>query len=220
LAESVFQSLKEDIVSGNISQGQKISEVSLADKYNISRGPLREALRQLESISLIERTPHSGSKIVSLNFNRVRELYEVREAMEGFAARLATINMKRSEIDGLYRLLDQHREQIQSSGKKVYIQKEGNEDFHFYIYSGCNNRWLFDYLQNRLYQLLRMCRHYTGAMPERVDLGFSQHRAIADAISTRDAELAEILMRRHISSAWDTIKDLIVEEDLKSHISI
>ena len=220
LSERVFHNLKEEIVSGNIPQGQKISEVNLATRFNISRGPLREALRQLESINLIERTPHSGSKVISLTYSKIRELYQIREAMEGYATRLASSEMTQSEIDGLYRLLDQHNEQVQSSGEHVYIQQEGNLDFHYYIYSKCNNQWLFDYLDNKLYQLLRMCRQHTAKISSRADLGLIEHTAIVNAISNRDGELSELLMRRHINGAWKTIKDIVIEEDLKKDKSI
>jgi DNA-binding GntR family transcriptional regulator len=220
LSERVFHNLKEEIVSGNIPQGQKISEVNLATRFNISRGPLREALRQLESINLIERTPHSGSKVISLTYRKILELYQIREAMEGYATRLASSEMTQSEIDGLYRLLDQHNEQVQSSGEHVYIQQEGNLDFHYYIYSKCNNQWLFDYLDNKLYQLLRMCRQHTAKISSRADLGLIEHTAIVNAISNRDGELSELLMRRHINGAWKTIKDIVIEEDLKKDKSI
>jgi len=220
LSEGVFQNLKEEIVLGNIPQGQKISEVNLATRFNISRGPLREALRQLESINLIERTPHSGSKVISLTYSKIRELYQIREAMEGYATRLASVAMTQSDIDGLYRLLDQHNEQIQSSGDHIYIQEEGNLDFHYYIYSKCNNQWLFDYIDNKLYQLLRMCRQHTAKISSRADLGLIEHTAIVNAISNRDAEFSEILMRRHINGAWKIIKEIAIEEDLKKGISI
>ena len=220
LSERVFHNLKEEIVSGNIPQGQKISEVNLATRFNISRGPLREALRQLESINLIERTPHSGSKVISLTYSKIRELYQIREAMEGYATRLASAEMTQSEIDGLYRLLDQHNEQVQSSGEHVYIQQEGNLDFHYYIYSKCNNQWLFDYIDNKLYQLLRMCRQHTAKISSRADLGLIEHTAIVNAISNRDGELSELLMRRHINGAWKTIKDIVIEENLKKDKSI
>lgn len=216
IANSVFHQLKSEIISGAIPQGQKIGEVSLSTKFNISRGPLREALRQLEAISLIERTPHSGSKVVSLTYRKTRELYQIREAMEGFATRLAAVEMKRPEIDTLYRLLDSHHNQIESSGGSVYLQEQGDKDFHYYIYSKCNNQWLFDYLDKKLYQLVMMCRQQTAQIPVRADLGIKQHMDIVDAISNRDPEFAEILMKRHIKGAWEAIKRIIVETDLES----
>jgi DNA-binding GntR family transcriptional regulator len=216
IASNVFQQLKNEIITGAIPQGQKISEVSLSTRLGISRGPLREALRLLEAINLIERTPHSGSKVVSLSYSKIRELYQIRELMEGFATRLAASQMTRPEIDTLYRLLDSHHNQIESSGTHVYLQEEGDKDFHYYIYSKCNNQWLLDYLDKNLYQLIMMCRQQTALIPSRADLGISEHIAIIDAISDRDPEFAEILMKRHIKGAWETVKRLIFEVDLES----
>ena len=216
IANNVFHQLKSEIISGAISQGQKISEVSLSVRLGVSRGPLREALRLLEAINLIERTPHSGSKVVSLTYRKIRELYQIRELMEGFATRLAASEMTRPEIDTLYRLLDSHHNQIESSGARVYLQEQGDKDFHYYIYSKCNNQWLFDYIDNSLYQLIMMCRQQTSQIPARADLGINEHVAIIDAISHRDPEFAEILMKRHIKGAWETIKRIIVETDLES----
>jgi DNA-binding GntR family transcriptional regulator len=216
IASNVFQQLKNEIITGAIPQGQKISEVSLSTRLGISRGPLREALRLLEAINLIERTPHSGSKVVSLSYSKIRELYQIRELMEGFATRLAASQMTRPEIDTLYRLLDSHHNQIESSGTNVYLQEEGDKDFHYYIYSKCNNQWLLDYLDKNLYQLIMMCRQQTAQIPSRADLGISEHIAIIDAISDRDPEFAEILMKRHIKGAWETVKRLIFEVDLES----
>ncbi|MDC3361159.1 FCD domain-containing protein [Candidatus Thioglobus sp.] len=158
--------------------------------------------------------------VISLTYKKILELYQIREAMEGYATRLASSEMTQSEIDGLYRLLEQHNEQVQSSGEHVYIQQEGNLDFHYYIYSKCNNQWLFDYLDNKLYQLLRMCRQHTAKISSRADLGLIEHTAIVNAISNRDGELSELLMRRHINGAWKTIKDIVIEEDLKKDKSI
>lgn len=216
IASNVFQQLKDEIITGAIPQGKKISEVSLSTRLGISRGPLREALRLLEATSLIERTPRSGSKVVTLSYSKIRELYQIRELMEGFATRLAASEMTRPEIDALYRLLDSHHNQIESSGAHVYLQEQGDKDFHYYIYSKCKNQWLFDYLDNSLYQLVMMCRKQTAQIPARADLSLHEHVAIVDAISDRDPEFAEILMKRHIKGAWGTIKSIIVEADLES----
>ena len=71
-----------------------------------------------------------------------------------------------------------------------------------------------------MYQLLRMCRQHTAKISSRADLGLIEHTAIVNAISNRDGELSELLMRRHINGAWKTIKDIVIEEDLKKDKSI
>ena len=71
LSNDVFKQIRDDIVEGVIQQGQKIVEVNLAKQYNISRGPLREALHQLEYINLVIRTPHSGSRVTILDYTKI-----------------------------------------------------------------------------------------------------------------------------------------------------
>lgn len=213
LSERVFHRIKEDIIFGVIAQGQKIVEDDLAKSYKISRGPLREALHKLESINLVDRRPHSGSRVVTLDYKMMREVYQVREAMEGFATRLASLTMSQAEIDNLYRLLEKHEDSIKESNSTVYFQKEGDLDFHYYIFSKCQNQWLIDYLNNKLYQILRMCRHRTSQIPFRVESALQDHRNIVDAINNRDAEFAEILMRRHVQGAWQTIEQMLNKQN-------
>jgi len=215
LSEHVFQQIKEDIITGIIPQGQKIGEAGLAKSYDISRGPLREALHKLESINLVDRRPHSGSRVITLDFAMMQDVYQMREAMEGFATRLACVAMSQSDIDNLYRLLQKHESSIKRSEGKRYLQQEGSLDFHYYIFSKCRNQWLIDYLNNKLYQVLRMCRHRSSQMSFRVEPALHDHYAIVDAINNRDPELAEILMRRHISGAWKIVKTLLDKEKIE-----
>ena len=212
LSEQVYNELKEAIIAGELAQGAKITEDELAKKYGISRGPLREALRRLESIRLLIKIPHAGMRVITLTPEMIEEIYIVREALEGMSARLAAEKMTDEEIEALHLLLDRHANNIDKSDGKLYLQREGDLDFHFRIAQASNNQWLIDLLSSELYQLLRMCRHRTSQAPERPIKALSEHKQIVEAIASRDAELAEILMRRHISGAWKTVKHLLNEE--------
>ena len=220
LSNDVFKQIRDDIVEGVIQQGQKIVEVNLAKQYNISRGPLREALHQLEYINLVIRTPHSGSRVTILDYTKIRELYEMREATESFATRLAAINMTRADIDEMYRLIDHHKDYIKTSGDHLFIQQEGNEDFHRFIYSRCGNEWLSNHIEVRLYYLIRMCKKYILKTPARAEIAIVEHTAIANAISNRDPDFAEMLMRRHIQGTWKALKIISAEESLKKYENI
>ena len=212
MSDQVFWRMKEDIVTGVTPQGQKMRETELAKHYDISRGPLREALQRLEAISLVVRTPHAGVRVVVLDIDKMREVYQMREAMEGFATRLATQVMSDDEIDNLYRLLDQHEAAINSVDGKAYFQEEGDPDFHYYIFSKCGNTQLIQFLENQLYQLLRMCRHRTSQLPLRAEHALNEHRRIVDAINERDAEFAEMLMRRHVHHSWRLVESMLKEK--------
>jgi DNA-binding GntR family transcriptional regulator len=212
LARRSFESIKADIISGHLAQGTKIVESDLALKYGISRGPLREAIHRLEQIKLIVRIPHAGSRVVTLDSKMMEDIYIARESLEGMAARLAARLMPEDEIRALSQLLDAHADSISETEGRAYFQREGDIDFHYRIALASQNQWILDNLHGELYQLIRMCRHQSGQFPSRAQLALNQHRQIADAIAHRDEELAELLMRRHISGAWEIVKKILEDQ--------
>jgi len=213
LARRTFDSIKADIIKGELAQGTKIVESDLALKYGISRGPLREAIHRLEQIKLIVRIPHAGSRVVTLDLKMMEDIYVAREALEGMAARLAARLMPDTEIRALSALLDQHEAAIGETEGKAYFQSEGDIDFHYRIARASQNQWILDNLNGELYQLIRMCRRQSGQVPARAQTALDQHRQVATAIARRDAELAEILMRRHISGAWEIVRKILEEQN-------
>ena len=212
LAGRCFDSIKADIINGQLAQGTKIVESDLALKYGISRGPLREAIHRLEQIKLIVRIPHAGSRVVTLDTKMMEDNYVARESLEGMAARLAARLMPEAEIEALSKLLDAHADGINETAGGAYFQREGDIDFHYRIALASQNRWILQNLHGELYQLIRMCRHQSGQFPSRAQVALEQHRQIADAIARRDEELAELLMRRHISGAWQIVKQILEEQ--------
>jgi len=213
LARRSFDSIKSDIINGQLAQGTKIVESDLALKYGISRGPLREAIHRLEQIKLIVRVPHAGSRVVTLDVKMMQDIYTAREALEGMAARLAARLMPDADIEALSMLLNQHSDNIKETSGKAYLQSEGDIDFHYRIALASQNRWIQQNLHGELYQLIRMCRHQSGQFPSRAQTALDQHRQIANAIAQRDEELAELLMRRHISGAWEIVKQILEDQN-------
>ncbi|MCB1638438.1 MAG: GntR family transcriptional regulator [Thiothrix sp.] len=205
LSDRASTRLTHAIITGELAQGQKLSEAELATRFGISRGPLREAIRRLEGMRLVKRIPHAGARVVTLNKTMMAELYRVREALEGMACRLAAEQMSSTEVASLFELLAEHESQIEAAEGREYLQSEGDFDFHYHIALGSRNQMLIDLLAGDMYQLLRMCRYKTGTMHKRPQLALNQHRQITEAIANRDGDLAELLMRRHISGAWKTI---------------
>lgn len=214
LADIASHRLAQSIVTGELAQGQKLNEAELAESYGMGRGPLREALRHLEGMRLVTRVPNAGARVVVLDRKTLSDLYAVREALEGMACRIAATQMSDAEIDQLRKLLDSHEKQIRKQGGKVYAQKEGDLDFHYQIARGSRNQMLMDLLGSEQYQLLRMCRYRTSRNAERTGPALQQHRQIVEALAQRDGELAEMLMRRHIQGAWQSISEMIDKEEV------
>lgn len=207
LADRVCKQIVTAIVKGELLPGQKISEPELARTYGISRGPLREAIRRLEGWRLVERKPHIGARVVKLSARELIEIYRVREALEGMACRLAAEHMTQEEIDSLKALLDTHELSIEQREGRSYFQKEGDLDFHYRIVQGSKNAKLQEMLGADLYHLVRMYRYQFSVSSSRPKRALKEHRQIIDAIEARDAELAEMLMRRHISAARQNIEE-------------
>jgi DNA-binding GntR family transcriptional regulator len=212
LADIASHRLAQSIVTGELAQGQKLNEAELAERFGMGRGPLREALRHLEGMRLVNRIPNVGARVVVLDRKTLSDLYAVRAALEGMACRIAATSMTEDEIDQLRKLLDSHEKQIKKQGGKVYSQKEGDLDFHYQIARGSRNQMLMDMLGSEQYQLLRMCRYRTSRNAERTGPALQQHRQIVEALAQRDGELAEMLMRRHIQGAWHSISEMIAKE--------
>ncbi|ARU88337.1 GntR family transcriptional regulator [Pseudomonas sp. M30-35] len=205
-SEHVFRRIQAAIVKGEIAPGSKISEPELARTYGISRGPLREAIHRLEGQRLLVRIPHVGARVVSLNHEELIELYEIRESLEGMACKLAAQRMTQLEIDELRQVLETHERDEAFQAGRGYYQQEGDFDFHYRIIQGSGNRTLSQLLCGELYQLVRMYRIQFSSTPNRPHQAFAEHHRILDAISDRDGELAELLMRRHIAASKRNIE--------------
>jgi len=219
LADRVCAQIVTAIVKGEIPSGQKISEPELARTYGISRGPLREAMRRLEGLRLIERKPNVGARVVKLSVKELVEIYHVREALEGMACRMAAMYMSDEEIANLRSLLDEHERSVQKLDGRSYFQKEGDLDFHYRIVQGSKNEKLLELLGSDLYHLVRMYRYQFSVSSSRPKRALKEHRQIVDAIEARDPELAELLMRRHISAARQNIENkLNLSSNIKGEI--
>ncbi|WP_189408397.1 GntR family transcriptional regulator [Alteromonas halophila] len=203
-ADKTFFQLRKDIVEGLIASGSKLSETELSTRYEVSRAVIREAINRLASCHLVERRANVGARVVDLSPDGLIQLYQVREALEGMAARLAARNMQDEEIASLQGLIDSHFNKVKDG--QSYYQEAGDVDFHYRIVLGSKNAHLISVLIDGLYHLVRMYRVQLGMAGPRVTRAYDEHRNIVHAIANRDEELAEILMRRHILYSKNNIE--------------
>lgn len=213
-ADEAFDCLQTAIVTGELAPGEKIGELELCTRFQLTRGPLREALGRLESRGLLVRRPHAGVKVVSVSAPELLELYRIREVMEGLAARQAAERMTDDEIAGLQATLDSHEAMIEKTQGQAYYQAEGDYDFHHRIATGSRNAKLAQMLLGDLYYMVRMYRYRLSTSAGRPHLALGEHRRIVEAIAQRDGELAEFLMKRHINAARQNIEQKITSGSL------
>lgn len=210
-ADKVFDQLQLAIVEGDMEAGSKISEPELAKHYQVSRSTLREALNRLESCLLIERKANVGSRVVDCTVEGLLELYITREALEGMACRQAAQNMTDLEIEQMKEMLAQHAEDKGVQAGTSYYQEQGDVDFHYKVILGSHNQQLISLICDQLYHLVRMYRCKFGMHSARASRAFTEHANIVQAISERDGELAEMLMRRHIAASRKNIESKIAK---------
>ncbi|QYJ87701.1 GntR family transcriptional regulator [Shewanella mesophila] len=204
-ADKTFYQLRQDIVEGVVPAGSKLSETELSTTYGVSRAVIREAINRLESCHIVERKANVGARVVALTSDGLLELYQVRESLEGMAARLAAKNMTPDEVAELEALLQSHFQDVKQG--ESYYQEAGDVDFHYRIILGSKNKHLISMLFDGIYHLVRMYRVQLGMAGPRVTTAFDEHKHIVQAIANRDEELAEMLMRRHIMYSKNNIKN-------------
>lgn len=203
LVDQIVARLEQAILTGELAQGQKLSEQALSDRFGVSRGPLREAIRTLEGRQLLERTPFSGVRVVQLSLDDLEQLLSTREALEGMASRQAAENMTLHETRQLRACLATYEDSFRREGAGgVFRVRSVGDDLHMLIVRGSRNRWLIDIICNELYPLLQICRFQSTTVtlgtPQRIEAVRREHEAIIVAIERRDADAAEAAMRAHL----------------------
>ncbi len=209
LSDWVFETLCSAIVEGDIPPGSKISEPDLAKRLQVSRASLREGIGRLEACSLVTRKPNIGARVVELSSEQLLEIYHVREALEGMAARLAAEHMTAPEIAQLKALVTEHGQQIERDDGNTHFQHVGDLDFHYLIVQGSHNSRLINLLCDDLYHLVRMYRHKFGMTSQRARPALAEHRYIVDVIAAGDGEMAELMMRRHVRASRENLERML-----------
>ena len=201
LAEQLFHSLTEAILLGELAPGTKISEPILAQRYGVSRGPLREALHRLQERRLIVRSANHGARVIVPTPQMLASIFAVRETLEGLAAKEAATLMSDDELAALADGVRCHERELQGSeaGRHNALGK-ADEDFHFRIAQASQNPLLIDLLCNQLYPLLRLyrSRNDNSSLRKRA---LTEHQRVLSALRDHDPEMAELAMKRHIASA-------------------
>ena len=210
LADQVYDRVVEAIVLGDIAAGSPISENDIALRFGVSRGPAREAIFRLEAKGLATRAAHFGARVVDLTLEDLRSLFELREALEGMACRLAAERITDAQVEALDRSLGRHAEQPEIASGQSYYQPGGDQDFHLGIAAASQNQRLFSVLSQDLYEVMRIYRFRSSLRPGRAIEALNEHRAIVACLAARDPAKAEEAMRTHIRSSWQNTKNTFV----------
>jgi len=211
-ADAVYRALRHGIVHGDLAPGERLRSDALAIELNVSRTPVREALRKLEAEGLVA---HAGSRLVVRAFTEqdLTELFYVREALEGMAARLAAENATPAEIDAIRELLEDMDAVRQR--KDVGVFRRLTAEFHQLVCRASHNDRLLQ-LSQSLLDHVRQFRTSTLYREGRLAEALNEHRKLLAAIEARDGESAERLAREHRRRTLELRKEILREQLRKS----
>lgn len=193
---SPFEVLIAAIERGDIQPGERLQETRLAAQFGLSRTPIREALHRLETLGLAEPGPQRGLIVASISYDRLRQLFAVREGLEKIAMQLAVSAASDEEIALLQRMVDAEKTLTDSK-----VLHDHNRLFHRQIYRSTHNPYLNEMLDNlRIH--LSLLRGTTYALPDRAEEAKCEHQAIVDALARRDTDAAQEAACQHIRNGY------------------
>jgi DNA-binding GntR family transcriptional regulator len=209
LWQRVYEYLREEILSERLRSGTELQEVALARELGVSRGPLREAIGRLQAEGLVTVRPRRGAVVRSLSRAEFLELYQVREALEAAAIRLAVPRLGKNGIARLRELTDEMAACAQAERLDEFF--EANAAFHDTIFIAAGNRKLREMYRQLVGQ---MGRYRTRSVSLRGSLQRSvlEHRAVVKAAAAGDADAAARLLSEHIRVPQLRLQELTDDE--------
>jgi DNA-binding GntR family transcriptional regulator len=194
LREQIVSSLRDSIIKGELNPGQKLTEPELAEKLGISRTPIREAFRQLESEGFLTVIPRRGAVVSRITKKEIVDFYELKSLLESYAARIAAEQITEKGIEKLKRINEQLTVLAEKGDVEAFFWK--NDEFHNTFISYCGNEKLLEF---REHMVQRFMRFRLGALsvPGRLMASVRQHRTIISALSEKDGSLAEAVVLEH-----------------------
>lgn len=195
-AKDVYQRLLEAIASGDLRPGERLREVDLAHRLNVSRTPVREALKDLESDGLVEHLPRVGASIKALSYAEVVELYEMRAVLEGVAARLAARSASVLEVQEMAKLNDQMAQALDDP----HAMSQINRRFHHLLFNAAKNRYLLQAV-SLVQKTLLVVGPSTLSEVSRAHEVIAEHQAVIDALLAGQGAQAEAAMVAHIEAS-------------------
>jgi DNA-binding GntR family transcriptional regulator len=196
LAEKAFSSLHDLIVTGAFVPGQRLLIEELAERLDMSPMPIREALRRLDAVGLVEHVPHRGARVTELSVEDLREVYEARLALEPLAVRHAAERFSDDDGEGAAAALARHVDGYRRDDAPAAWA--AHTEFHFALYRAAGSRWLLR-LITPLWESSERYRLASLPKGRSLDERRREHERILEACVARDPEAAALELRNHLA---------------------
>jgi DNA-binding GntR family transcriptional regulator len=197
-ADQVFEVLRQHIVTGELRPNQRLIESEIAKELGVSRTPVREALKRLEVTGYVSTLPGSGLIVTEHSTRQIQSLFEIREALETMAIKLACEHITQEHISKAEEYHNRGVEAIRNRDLDLYIDLHSH--FHEQLYAACGNEQLLSLVRMFRYQYFdrRLARVYA---PREWDTQIKHHSQILEAVRQRSARRAEKTLQRHLRTS-------------------
>ncbi len=208
LREQIADTIRDAIIKGILKPDERVAEAEMANKFNISRTPIREAMRQLESEGFIKVTPHRGAFVAPITEKDIREFYAIKSILEGYAARLACNRISEEDI----------RKMDDLNNKFEIVHKNGEWRTAFKLHNEFHERFLRNCGNDKLYQLLKSLTQQFQrfrialTMSGKIEGSITQHKEIVEAFRKRDQNRVEELVKQNATYG----SEVLITEILKN----
>lgn len=202
LEESVYFTLEEEILSGELKAGDSLTELSLSKRLGVSRTPIRAALHRLAEEGLVSFSANRSATVAGVSADDLVDIYKIRMRLEGLASADAARKISDADKKRLYESVELAEFYIEK--KDAEKLKELDSEFHNIIYRASGNRLLSKIL-SELHRNIKSYRKLSLSVPERLKSSIAEHREILDAIARGDSDAADRLTNAHIGAALDNL---------------
>jgi DNA-binding GntR family transcriptional regulator len=203
LHDEATERLRDMIVEGRLAAGDWINELELCKQLQISRTPLREALKVLASEGLVELVPRRGARVALLSAREIVDLFEALSALEGIAAELAAARMSGADIDKLRALQARIEQHHRAKNRLDYFRD--NQTLHEAIVASAGNSAIAE-IHLRLIARVGNARYVAILSETRWSDAVQEHAEILAALERRDARRAGELMRQHVARTGEVVR--------------
>lgn len=193
LREKILETIREAILRGNLKPGEKVAEPELAERFGISRTPIREAFRQLESEGYLTVIPRKGAVVAALSERDVQEFYAIKSILEGYAAELAAKNLSSKELEKLEAINDKLKKLAEAGDVKSFYRV--HNEFHETFLKAADNSKLYELIQQLGMKFSRL-RMASLSVNGRMLISVAEHDKLLDAFRRHDGKSAENLVKK------------------------
>ena len=210
LRDVVFNTLRQAILRGEMEPGERLMEIQLADKLGVSRTPIREAIRKLELEGLVIMIPRKGAEVAHITEKDMRDVLEVRAALEELAATLACRNVTPERIEELK--MANKRFEAAIISKDVVAIVDADVNFHDIIYAMTDNQRLIQIINNLREQMYRYRVEYLKD-EKNFPILIREHSQIVEGLTAKDKTMLTAAMHKHVMNQATAVKEMIREQE-------